>query len=211
MKRFFFSSLIGMLFIMLSMTEAAREWKEPSVEYSADMYMETEEFTLKAKVYHALDKERRDQEMAGEKTSMIIRRDKKVMWTLMPDAMMYMEIPFVEGGKDNKEDLSNFKIEETIVGDEVVNGIKTTKSKIIMTNKKTGEKLGGFWWLSKEGIVVKMDVIAVEKGTKTRIKQELKNLKIGKQDPKLFEIPAGYSKMTIPMGGGFDMPVRKRR
>jgi len=30
---------------------------------------------------------------------------------------------------------------------------------------------------------------------------ELKNLKIGKQDPKLFEIPAGYQKFEMPSMG----------
>lgn len=208
-KKWFLIIFFGAFSLLSSITVAAqREWKEPSVEYSADSYMETAEFTGKSKVYHAIDKERMDQEMEGEKMSMIIRKDKKVVWTLMPDAMMYMEMKITEGSKENKGDLSNYKVEETIVGEEVVNGIKATKSKIILTDKKTGEKLGGFWWVSKEGIVVKMDVIAVEKGSKTRIKTELKNLKIGKQDPKLFEIPAGYSKMSMPMGGGFDMKGR---
>ncbi|GAB4540975.1 MAG: hypothetical protein Fur0020_10300 [Thermodesulfovibrionia bacterium] len=182
-----------------------KEWVEPTVEYSADSYIETGEGMMKAKVYHAQGKERREHEVEGEKSIMIIRYDKRLIWTLIPDAMVYMEIKMIEGSKDNKEDLSNYKIEETVVGEETVNGIGTTKSKIIMTNKKTGERLGGFWWVSKEGIVVKMDAVAVDQGSKTRIKQELKNLKIGKQDHQLFEIPAGYSRMTMPMGSEFNM------
>ncbi len=176
---------------------AERVWKEPSVEYSADSYMEFEGGALEAKIYHTPDKDRSEQTMSGEKMTTISRRDKKVIWMLMPDEMMYMETKITEGNKGDK-DLSEYKIEETVVGEEVVNDIKTTKSKIIMTNKKSGEKLGGFWWITKEGIMVKMDMIAVDKNSKTRLKTELTNLKVGKQDPKLFEIPANYSKMSMP-------------
>ena len=42
--------------------------------------------------------------------------------------------------------------------------------------------------------MVKMDVIATTKGQKMRMKQEITNLKIGKQDPQLFEIPPGYQR-----------------
>lgn len=199
-----FALVVMFLYLPFIVRAMQKEWVEPTVEYSADSYIETEDMMVKAKVYHAQGKERREHEVEGEKSIMIIRFDKRLIWTLLPDAMMYMEIKMIEGNKENRDDLSNYKIEETVVGEDVVNGIKTTKSKIILTNKKTGEKLGGFWWVSKEGIVVKMDVIAVDQGSKTRIKQELKNLQIGRQDPKLFEIPDGYSRMSMPMGG-FDM------
>ena len=85
------------------------------------------------------------------------------------------------------------------MGTETVNGVQTTKYKIIMTGPK-GEKLGGFSWITNEGIVVKMDAIAVDKKSKERIKMELKNLKIGHVDPSMFEIPKDYTKMDM-MGG----------
>lgn len=50
--------------------------------------------------------------------------------------------------------------------------------------------------------MVKMDAIAVEKGSKHRMKSELKDLKIGRQDPELFELPEGYSKMSMMPGFG---------
>lgn len=37
----------------------------------------------------------------------------------------------------------------------------------------------------------------MDKHSKDRIKSELKNLKVDTQDPKLFEIPSGYSKMGM--------------
>lgn len=62
--------------------------------------------------------------------------------------------------------------------------------------------MGGFMWMSKDNIMVKMDAVAIDKGSKNRFKSELTNIKIGKQDPALFEIPPGYQKMSMP---GMDM------
>lgn len=169
---------------------------QSTAEYSADSYMETSDGVMEGTVNVAPGKERREYLMDGEKSLMIMRHDKKVTWMLRPEEKMYMEMSLGKGGR--KDDLSGYKIDQTTVGPETVNGIKTTKSKVIMT-RDNGDKFGGFWWTSKEGIVVKMDTISVTKGSKDRLKIELKNLKIGKQDPSLFEIPAGYSSMAMGM------------
>ncbi|HJX19053.1 MAG TPA: DUF4412 domain-containing protein [Acidiferrobacterales bacterium] len=170
---------------------------QPQVEYSADSILETAEFSMKGRVYFTPTRERREMVMGsgGDKMLTITRHDKKVAWTLMPSEKMYMETNIAK--TKSKDDLSGYKIEQTVVGPETVNGVNTTKSKIIMTGPK-GEKMGGFMWTTKENIVVKMDAIAIDKKQKHRFKSELTNLKVGKQDPKLFEVPAGYEKMSIP-------------
>ena len=176
----------------------------PQVEYSADSVMETAEVSMKGRVHYTPTRERREMVMGsgGDKMITISRQDKKVAWTLMPAEKMYMESNIAKS--KSKDDPSSYKIEQTVVGPETVNGVSTTKSKIIMTGPK-GEKMGGFMWATRENIVVKMDAIAVDKQQKHRYKTELTNLKVGKQDPKLFEVPAGYQKMSIP---GMFMPGR---
>ena len=138
-------------------------------------------------------------EMGGEGGQVtIMRKDKKVMWQLMGD--MYMEMPMNQSDSQDPHDMD---VQMTTVGEETVNGIKTTKSKVIMT-KKDGSKFGGFFWTTKDGITVKMDLLSKEGDKKMRMSQELTNLKVGKQDPKLFEIPPGYEKndMGAMRGGG---------
>jgi hypothetical protein len=88
-------------------------------------------------------------------------------------------------------------MERTEVGPETVNGVPTTKYKIIMTGAD-GTKLGGFQWVTNTGIQVKLDALSKEGGSTERIKVELTNLNIANQDPALFEIPKGYTKMTMP-------------
>lgn len=187
----------------LGMSGAVMAAAPAKVDYSADETMETAEIATEGPVYVTDGKERREQLIEGMRQITIMRHDKKVMWTLMPEQQMYMEAKLgaASAGQGN---LSDYEVEQTTVGEEEVNGVMTTKSKIVMTGKK-GDKMGGFWWMNREGIMVKMDVIGMDAGSKARIKKELKNLKIGKQDPALFEIPAGYTQMSMMnmlMGGG---------
>ena len=198
----------GMLLMAAAMTMAgvaqAANPSPPQVEYSADSLIETAEVSMKGRIHYTPMRERREMVMGsgGDKMITIMRQDKKVAWTLMPSEKMYMEASIAQAKA--KDDLSSYKIEQTVIGPETVNGVSTTKSKIIMTGPK-GEKMGGFMWTTRENIVVKMDAIAIEKKQKHRYKTELTNLKVGKQDPKLFEVPAGYEKMSIP---GMFMPGR---
>ena len=174
---------------------------QPQVEYSADSTMETAEVSMKGHVNYAPTRERREMVTdGGDKMIMITRHDKKVAWTLMPSEKMYMEMSLDQASAQAKDDTSKYKIEQTVVGPESLNGVNTTKSKIIMTGPK-GEKMGGFMWVSKDNIVVKMDAIAIDKKDKYRFKTELTDLKVGKQDPKLFEVPADYEKMGMPSIG----------
>lgn len=189
----------------------AASYEGPKVDYSADSVIETAEAAITGKVYASRNKERREYAQSGQNMIMIMRADKSVAWMLVPDEKVYME--FNTKTESRGDDLRGWKIEQTVIGPETIDGHKTTKSKIVMTGPK-GEKLAGFWWLTKDDIIVKMDAIAVDKGRKDRFKIENKNIKIGKLDPKLFEIPAGYQKMAMPdigalMGGGGRPPADK--
>ena len=190
------AAAMTMTMTMAGVAQAANP-SPPQVEYSADSLIETAEVSMKGRIHYTPMRERREMVMGsgGDKMITITRHDKKVAWTLMPSEKMYMESSIAQA--KSKEDLSSYKIEQTVIGPETVNGVSTTKSKIIMTGPK-GEKMGGFMWTTKDNIVVKMDAIAIDKKQKHRYKTELTNLKIGKQDPKLFEVPAGYQKMSIP-------------
>lgn len=197
-------ALAAVIFFAVTAGAADKTFKEPDVEYSADEHMETEDITMQAKIYHAPGKERREQNMSGMTQTTIMRIDKGIVWVLMPEQKMYMEMKMGQG-EDKSADLKDYTIEYSVVGEEVVNGINTTKNKVIMTDKK-GNKFGGFMWVSMEGIMVKMDTISKVEGSKMRVKMERRNIKIENQNPKLFEIPSGYQKMSMPgMGGGFNM------
>ncbi len=194
-RRFLICVLLSIL--LLPGAGWAAKIPEPKVDYSADSVMEMESHTMKSRVYYSPGKQRHEMG-GGDGLATIIRRDKQVVWTLMGD--MYMEIPIAES---DANELENMDVEQTVVGEETLNGIKTTKSKVIGT-MPSGKKFGGFFWTTKEGITVKMDLLMKEGDKKDRVTMELTNLKIGKQDPTLFEPPPGATKndMGAMMGLG---------
>ncbi len=188
--------------VTLSLAGPAPAADRVNVEYSADQIIESEEGAIKSRIYSTPTKERRDMAQGGSVMMMITRYDKQVSWTLMPEEKMYMEAPANKPSQD-KSDLSGYQIEQTALGEETVNGIVMNKSKIIMTSND-GTKMGGFMWTTKEGILAKIDALAVEKGQKARFKMEQTHIQIGKQPAELFEIPKGFEKLD--MGGmGMDM------
>lgn len=186
--------------ILVPLSVIAAPPPDVKVDYSADSTMETEGgMTMKSRIHHSLNKDR--MEMGGSDGMVsIIRKDKKVVWQLMGD--MYMEMPMDASNASGMEALDI--VEQTEVGQETINGIKTTKSKIVAVKKDGSGKFGGFFWTTKEGITVKMDMLSKEGDKKLRMTSELTNLKIEKQDPALFEIPPGYTKndMGAMMGMG---------
>ena len=179
---------------------AAPAADRPNVEYSADQVIEAEAGAMKTRIYSTPTKERREMSQGGVSMIMIVRHDKKVIWNLMPEDKMYMEMPMKES--TDKTDMSAYKIEQTPLGQETLDGQSTDKSKIVMTHS-SGSKMGGFMWTTKDGILAKIDAIAVDKGSKDRFKMQQTNIKVGKQPPELFEIPKGFQAMN--MGGMGDM------
>jgi hypothetical protein len=176
----------------------AAQLSRPQVEYSADSVVQNEEGNMQQRVYVTPTKERKETLTgAGEGAVMIFRYDTKMMWTLMPSEHMYMEYS-IGGGSGQGNDPSQWTYEDTAMGEETLNGVKVTKYKTIATSTD-GKKYGGFSWRTKEGINLKQDLLYKEGNDKKRMLTELSNLKIGKQDPKLFEIPDGFTKFD--MGG----------
>ena len=43
-------------------------------------------------------------------------------------------------------------------------------------------------------------------GRKMKVKTEISDLKVGKQDPALFEVPSGFNKFAMPAGMPAGMP-----
>ena len=216
------SRCLGTLIVLLSVVLTTPLWaaqlSRPQVEYSADSVMQNEEGTIEQHVFVTPTKERREMLTgSGGGSVQIFRFDSKVMWMLMPSEKMYMENSMAKAAA---KDVSQWDVEETVMGEELLNDMKVTKYKTIATSTD-GKKYGGFSWRTKEGISVKSDLLYKEGNEKKRMMTELKNVKVGRQDPKLFEVPEGFTKFDMAgmmggmMGGkmgreGMDQPPMDR-
>lgn len=165
-------------------------------EFSADMIM-THKGTGKttSKIYYKNDRFRMDIN-APEKMTTITRIDKKVIWNVMHDQKMYMEMPFTEENKPMVEEKFKGEIERKYLGSETIDGHPTKK--YMITYKVDNIKQQVYqWWATDINFPVKT---ASVDGSWV---QEYKNINMGSQRNSLFELPKGYKKFQMP--GGMDM------
>lgn len=196
-------------FVALSAPAFAAGFPQPTAEYSADRHISGDGGGMTGKVWSAPGKERMEFERGEVAT--IIRMDRKLMWTLMPAQKQYMEHKFSEQPpeKRQKGDYRECDVKQTETGKETIDGFSTRKMTMEMSCPGD-EKHTGTIWLTKENIPIRMETSRAG-SKKDAVRIELKNLKIGKQDPKLFEVPAGYSKMEMPSMGGIQKMMRDQQ
>jgi outer membrane lipoprotein-sorting protein len=170
-----------------------------TVEYAADRRIETPDATIEGSVFAAPGRERTELRMGAISTVMILRTDRKVGWMLMPAQKMYNELSFAQAAQQSGA-VPEDRMELEVVGEETVSGLQTTKYKFVTKDKDAG----GYLWYSAEGIPVKMDVVSKSGRDKARMTVTLENIRIGSQDPVMFEVPPGYT--ALPGGKFFSLP-----
>jgi hypothetical protein len=162
----------------------------PTVDYSADRIVESEAGTFNGKVYFTKDKERMETNAQGMQSVMILRRDQRLGWMLVPAQRMYQKVDLARAQQQSgSQSADTVTIEQ--VGADTIEGHDATKYKMLM---KDGSG-GGFIWITQDGIPVKMDFLGKSGRDKTRMTVTLTNLTIGPQDPALFELPGDYKAM----------------
>src|SRR6185295_12592475 len=145
----------------------------PTVEYSADRTIETDKGNFTGKIYAAHDKQRSETNFGGMQSVMIIRNDKQIGYMLMPAQHMYRELD-VASAKQQAGGQPQDVVDITEVGTETIEGQSTTKYKMIMKDGSAG----GFMWITKDGIMVKMDTVVKSGRDKSRMTITLKNVKV---------------------------------
>ena len=176
---------------LASLPVHAETMPKPKVDFSAEGFVKTPQMTIDSKLYYSHEgKERREHVMQGMSQVIIVRHDKKVVWVLMPDQKMYMEVDLNSAQGMAGDMAANAKLDRTKVGEETVNGEKTTKYKTTIS-QQDGASLSGFMWVTPDDIVMKVDATAAGEGKSMDFKMELKNIKKAKQDASLAPKPGG--------------------
>ena len=164
------------------------------VPFTADATLETAEFKLQTKIYFQSGKVRDELTMEGQNIAYITRPDQGVIWMIMPLGF-YMEIPYQNFEQDS-EQMQQFKlVEREVVGTEEVNGMATTKYRVIY--ESSDGRYGGFTWFNKDNIAVRSFIVSDVNGERERVNFEITNLQMGRVDEALFDLPAGVQKFDI--------------
>lgn len=175
------AAVIGVL--LCGVSEAA----PTQPDFAADMVMTSPEGRMQAKIFTSNKKFR--MEMAG--SVVITRMDLNLSWVIMEAERMYMEQRVDPGMVAKTAGDPSAEIERTPLGPDPVDGKPAEKFKV--TYAVNGARESVYQWNSPATPVpVKM---AALDGSWSVTYQ---NIRTGAQDPKLFEVPAGYQKFAMP-------------
>ncbi len=167
-----------------------------AIEFSADTITTFKgEQQTKGKMYYKPDRFRMDMKV-HEEMIVITRIDKKVVWNIMTEEKMYMEMPFDRKNKPKVEEKFAGEIDRKELGRETIDGHPTIKYLITYTVDNKKDQV--YQWMATD-INFPVKTSAVD-GSWT---QEFRNVKIAAQPDSLFEVPAGYQKFQMP--GGMNM------
>lgn len=169
-----------------------------AAEFSADLIIDNPQGKFAGKVYIKGDKIRQEILKEDMKQVVILRLDKGVTWTLMPENKMYMEISGIGKKATDPEIEEKIKdmAEKKSLGKEKVNGYICEKYQYVYHDKSLGVLTQ---WLSKR---LNYPIKTEYKAAAYNMVTEYKNIKEERIPDSLFEIPSGYQKMQLPMMPG---------
>lgn len=174
-----------------------------AAEFSADMIHKSDGMTTKGKIYVKGKKMRMEKVTSEGKAITIMHMDTGDVWIIHPAQKMYMDMKgmgFDASALQSDEEISKIA-EKKHLGTEKVSGYKCEKYFYIYHDKSLGTTTQ---WVSRK---LDYPIKALYRGPTGEIITEYKNIKEGRIEDSLFQIPAGYRKMQIPgMGRGMVQP-----
>ena len=166
-----------------------------AAELSADVVRTVGQEVINGKIYIKGDDFRQEMFMGGKKQVIIYRKDKQRVWILMSENKMYMETPTDacdQNMPQTDQDQIENKADKKYLGKEKINGYVCEKYLYVYHDKSMGSMTQ---WFSKElNFPIKVDFDS----SSGRMITEYKNIEAKSLPDSLFEIPAGYRKMSLP-------------
>jgi hypothetical protein len=169
-----------------------------AADFSADMVQKSPMGTMKGKAFFKGSNFRQEMNLQGRKQVTIFRKDKGVVWVLMPEQMMYMEMP--TGSQQNTVPVDPDELEEMgtkkYLGKEKINGYMCAKYLYTPNDPSIGTAT--YWISEKLNFPIKIE----SDGPSGNMVMEYRNIDEKTVSDALFEIPSGYQKMSMPMMPG---------
>ena len=158
-----------------------------AAEFSAEFVVKAQgEADMVGKIYVKGQKVRQELTEEGETQIVILRPDQGVTWMVTPEEKIYMEIPYQSEGASFEEWTPEKEKGAKYIGEDTVSGVASKKYEIVEDGEKTT-----FWISKKHSFPVKIE--------DPEATIEYRNIKDGSVSDSIFDVPAGYEKMTVPM------------
>ena len=182
---------------------SARMLGDPSVPFSADRTLSVGDRSFSGKLYATPGSQRHEQQIAGVDQVIILHGADARGWLVLPTLNSYVEFFF----KPAAVALSADDLLSTKLGEETINGLRTTKYRI-EHQAQDGTLTDGYVWLTREGIPMRLDGTyrPANGGKPTAVHMELSNVRQGPQNAALFAVPQNMMKLPggalAPLLGG---------
>ena len=179
-----FSVIFSVLLAVLSLLGPVQA---KAVEFSSDMVIVPKgDEPMEGKIFVKGDKIRQETSEEDGTQIMIIRPDKKVTWMITPEDKTYMEMPYQSEDKTFEEWTPEKEKKAKLLGQETVSGIACKKFETVEDGEKTT-----LWVSTQFPFPIKVE--------DSEVTMEYRNIKLGPLPDSLFELPAGYEKMAMPV------------
>lgn len=176
--------------------ERALDLLDVPVSYTADFSVSSDKGTYHGTVWHAPGRERRDFGTAGGGQTVLLRRDTDSAYLMKPSGRWYVGLGFqavgaLAGGIDT------LTVDRRRVRDESVGAIRATRYKVAASGPK-GARFDGDAWFTREDILVRaVGTLTEGNGKAAEVEMVLSDLKVGRVDERVFELPAGWLGMDL--------------
>lgn len=163
---------------------------DPQIGFTAERILVFDGKRYVGRMWNMPGEQRHEQELPAAKPVFILRAASSIADILLPKlhTAVELDLPPVLTMLGSPEELGN------PVGAETIDGIATTKYAI---DKEIADgHVAGRLWLSRDGIPMRCEGnYTNKKGKVSTVHWELRHVEIGAQDPSLFAVPSGYSKL----------------
>lgn len=165
-----------------------------AAEFSAHMVLKDGSAATRGRIFIKGDKMRHEFLDSEGHTVTIVRRDKKLLWVLLPQERTYTEIPLRLSTRLPGQFLHipTEALHRRKVGQETIAGLETEKYEVLLPGGERGA-LKQFYWVSpKLGWPVKMSC------PEKQIALEYQDIREEPPPDRLFELPPGYRRQQVP-------------
>ncbi len=180
------------LAVVTAMPARAALLGDAALSYSAQRTVTVNGHSYTGMVFHIPGRDRHEQAIQGIEEVVILDASAKHGWLLLPGLGSYVDFAFPQ----LMAELGDPGLLRHPVGREIVNGVRTTKFRIDRT-AADGMQAHGFAWVSPDGVLMRLDGTVERPGASrsTAIRMELDKVKLGRQDPSLFDLPPGLVRL----------------
>ncbi len=164
---------------------------DPRIGFSAERVLVFDGHSYIGQMWNMPGAQRHEQELPSLKPVFILHADRTIGDILLPQLHTAVEFAMPKA----LAVLGRPGVLGKAVGEEIINGIATTRYAV---DKDIPEgHLSGMLWLSADGIPMRCDgSLTRTNGKVSTVHWELRHVRVGPQDAALFEVPAGYSKLS---------------